>query len=150
MGNGITVRPAKASDATRIYEINRDSLGYDFPPEKTQQRLELILSRGTDRIFVACACGHVIGYIHGSGYDCVYFDSLKNILAIAVDREFQNKGTGRMLLSALEDWARQEGSAGVRLVSGFNRQEAHRFYLRCGYTHRKDQKNFIKYFKPNK
>jgi GNAT superfamily N-acetyltransferase len=90
--------------------------------------------------------GEVVGYIHGCDYDCVYSDSLKDILGIAVDPAYQGRGIGRLLLSALEDWARQDGCAGVRLVSGFERHGAHQFYMRCGYTHRKDQKNFVKLF----
>jgi hypothetical protein len=38
------------------------------------------------------------------------------------------------------------GCAGVRLASGMVRSGAHRFYLACGYQHRKDQCNFIKRF----
>lgn len=141
----ITIRAAQAGDAQRICEINRDSLEYDFPLSRTRARLESIII-SSDRILVACYQGEVIGYIHGSAYECTYCESLKNILALAVDPAYQGKGTGRKLLCALEDWARQDGSAGVRLVSGFSRRDAHHFYLHCGYMHRKDQKNFIKYF----
>ena len=146
MNNEITIRAAKPTDVLRIREINRDSLGYDFPLDKTLARLSHIIASGNDKIFVACHDDEVVGYIHGSAYECTYCDSLKNILAIAVDKAYQNKGVGRILLAALEGWARQDGSIGVRLVSGFNRQDAHQFYLHCGYTHRKDQKNFIKTF----
>jgi GNAT superfamily N-acetyltransferase len=134
------------SDSARICQINEDSLGYRYDLEKTKQRLEQIIGRPTDKIYVACIDGNIVGYIHGCDYECTYADSLKNIMAIAVDKGYQGKGIGRALLNAIEGWAKECGCSGVRLVSGFNREGAHQFYLHCGYTVRKQQKNFIKYF----
>ncbi len=140
----ITIRSAIIEDAQRIYEINKYSFGYDYPNEKTKARLDYILSKTTDKLFVACEEGEVVGYIHGSDYECTYSDSLKNIMAIAVDEQYRGKGIGKLLLQALENWAVSDGSVGVRLVSGMNREKAHEFYLHCGYDFRKEQKNFIK------
>ncbi|MFZ2539803.1 MAG: GNAT family N-acetyltransferase [Oscillospiraceae bacterium] len=142
----IVIREATAEDAQRIYEINKYSFGYDYPNEKTKTRLEYILSRTTDKLYVACEEDEVVGYIHGSDYECTYSDSLKNIMAIAVDEQYRGKGIGKALLNALENWAVSDGSVGVRLVSGMNREKAHEFYLHCGYNLRKEQKNFIKIF----
>lgn len=114
---------------------------------KTKDRLYEILKRQTDKIYVACIDETVVGYIHGSDYECTYSDSLKNIMAIAVDKVYRGKGVGKALLSVIEDWAEECGCYGVRLVTGFNRTDAHEFYLRCGYVNRKQQKNFIKIFK---
>jgi len=121
--------------------------GYDYPKEKTEIRLKFILSRSTDKLFVACEGKEVVGYIHGSDYECTYSDSLKNIMAIAVDEKYRGKGIGKLLLESLEKWAVDDGCIGVRLVSGMNREKAHEFYLHCGYNLRKEQKNFIKIFK---
>ena len=53
-------------------------------------------------------------------------------------------GIGRRLLEAVEEWARAEGCAGVRLVSGASREGAHAFYRSCGYDGGKKQLNFKK------
>jgi len=143
----IQIRLAVESDFQRIYELNRDSLGYEYPIEKTRERLKYILTRNTDRIWVACVDDLVVGYIHGADYECTYSDTLKNIMAIAVDERYRRNGIGRRLLENLEDWAMESGCIGVRLVSGYNREQAHQFYSRCGYVFRKNQKNFIKLFK---
>ena len=37
------VRRAKIEDANRIYELNKASLGYDYPVEKTRARLETVI-----------------------------------------------------------------------------------------------------------
>jgi GNAT superfamily N-acetyltransferase len=142
----LIIRPAVEQDAEAIYGLNLNSLGYDYPLEDTRRRLALILSKAGNRIFVAQLTGRVVGYIHAADYECSYTDSLKNIMALAVDEEERGHGIGRALLSVAEDWARESGAAGVRLNSGMDRENAHRFYEACGYTNRKNQKNFIKRF----
>lgn len=142
----VILREATEKDAHYICELNKNAFGYDYPEDKTEERLKYIMSRVTDKILVACDGDITVGYIHGADYECVYSDSLKNIMAIAVDENYRGRGVGKLLLSAVEQWARDTGCAGVRLVSGFNREKAHQFYYHCGYTNRKDQKNFIKIF----
>lgn len=140
------IRECKITDYNRIYELNKKAFGYEYPLEQTKSRLSKILERKTDKIFVACADEKVVGYIHGSDYECTYSDSLKNIMAIAVEEEYRGKGIGKALLNTIENWAKEDNCCGVRLVSGFNRIIAHEFYLHCGYINRKQQKNFIKLF----
>lgn len=144
----MTIRDCQPSDYRDIHRLNRQSLGYDFPLEQTRAQLAAILSRGRDRLFVACLEGRVGGYIHGSDYHCTYAHSIKNIMAIAVEPDCQGRGAGRALLDAVEAWAREDGCSGVRLVSGMERTGAHQFYLRCGYALRKEQKNFFKRLTP--
>jgi len=142
----VEIRPAEASDAKSICEINKSAFGYDYPEDKTGERLTFILGKSTDKIWVACVDDRVVGYIHGADYECTYSDSLKNIMAVAVDEKYRGLGIGKQLLMAVEKWAREAGCEGIRLVSGFNREKAHEFYLHCGYVNRKDQKNFVKLF----
>jgi GNAT superfamily N-acetyltransferase len=146
MSKSIHIREAKPDDFKLIFELNKNALGYDYPEDTTQQRLKSILKRPTDKVYIAEYGGEAAGYIHASDYECLYCDSLKNIMALAVDEKFRGHGIGKKLLAAVEAWAAMSGSAGVRLVSGFERTEAHEFYKRCGYMLRKDQKNFIKLF----
>lgn len=140
------IRECNISDYIKIYEINKNALGYEYPLNKTKDRLSEILKRRTDKLFVACINDNVVGYIHGSDYESTYSDPLKNIMAIAVDETYRGNGIGKALLSAIENWAKECDCCGVRLVSGLNREGAHEFYLRCGYINRKQQKNFIKIF----
>lgn len=142
----IMIRTAKVEDFESIYSLNRDGLGYEFDMEMTRKRLKSILENPNNRIFIAESDGSVIGYVHAADYDCTYSEPLKNILAIAVDGGKRGLGAGRGLLNAVEIWAKETGAAGIRLVSSFGRDNAHQFYLACGYAHRKNQKNFIKLF----
>ena len=49
-------------------------------------------------------------------------------------------------MRAAEDWAKSRGAKGVRLDSGIDRTGAHAFYRAIGYLHRKDHRNFVKFF----
>lgn len=140
------IRNCSQQDFSRIYELNSKAFGYDYPLEKTKERLSMILERTADKILVAAIDDTIVGYVHASDYECTYSDSLKNIMAIAVDETYRNRGIGKSLLSAVEQWAKECNCSGVRLVSGIERATAHAFYESCGYVNRKQQKNFIKLF----
>lgn len=142
----VIIRIALEEDYEAVYYLNKNGFGYDFDIDSTRKRLKLILEKPSDKIFVAEVAGRVAGYAHAADYECTYMDSLKNILAIVVDENKRGHGIGRVLLNAVETWAKESGSSGVRLASGFDREKAHKFYLACGYTDRKNQKNFIKIF----
>lgn len=146
MNDHIHIREAKLEDAKRICELNKAALGYDYPEDKTKRRLKFIMARRTDRVYIAEYNGEVAGFVHGADYECMHCDSLKNVVALAVDERFRGCGIGRKLLSAVEVWAEMSGCAGVRLTSAFSRTEAHEFYKHCGYIVRKEQKNFLKLF----
>lgn len=142
----ITIREACPTDAEVLCRLNRDELGYDYPLNKTAEKLEVLLKSPHCRIYVAEYAGDVVGYVHAADYDVLYAPHVKNILGIAISSNFRMNGIGKLLLSAVEQWAKETGAAGVRLVSGALRTGAHKFYLACGYSESKDQKNFKKVF----
>lgn len=141
----INVREIKITDYNDIYLLNQE-LGYFYPIEKVKDRIAYITENTKDIILVAQQDNEVIGYIHGSPYELLYSDSLINILGFVVKEKYRNTGVGNVLINNLECWAKENGYSGVRLVSGFDRLNAHRFYQKHGYVNRKDQKNFIKIF----
>ena len=73
------IHEATIEDYMDIYRLNKDGLGYDYPIEKTKDKLKIILGLPTDKIFIAEVDGEKVGYIHLSSYECTYSDSLKNI-----------------------------------------------------------------------
>ena len=143
----VTIRKAEKKDAEIIYQCNVEGLGYDFPFVDTVRRVHTILDEHCDGCFlVAEVDGKVAGYIHTSKYECTYMESYEDIKELALLPNYQGFGIGRLLLEAAEEWAKSKGAKGIRLISGMSRTGAHEFYLKCGYTHRKDHKNFIKNF----
>ena len=106
------IRDAVLDDAEGICNLNRDDLGYSYPPAKTREKLAALLKGGKDRVFVAEINGEVAGYIHACDYDTLYMPHLKNIMGIAVSREHRREGIGKALLSAVEKWAWETGEVG--------------------------------------
>ena len=133
-------------DYTDIVLLNKNEMGYEYPPEDAKKKLKQLLNDSNHKIYVALVSDKVVGYIHANNYDLLYAPHLKNIMGIAVSFDFRKNGIGKMLLNEVEKWAKNTGAYGVRLVSGATRIEAHAFYTACGYSGNKEQKNFKKIF----
>lgn len=141
----LQIRPAVLEDSCAIARISSDELGYDCSSEFVRKKLSgLDLSR--EAVFVAQSDDCVIGYIHIEKYDTLYFDTLANVLGLAVMESCQRKGAGRQLIDAAEKWAVSIGAAGIRLNSGSTRTDAHKFYRAVGFISEKQQLNFRKSF----
>lgn len=135
----------RESDCGQICLISSAALGYSCKIEDVRKRITE-LDNDRERVFVAEADGKAVGYIHAEHYKTLYMEKLVNILGLAVLEEYRKIGAGRALLTEAENWAKAEGAAGVRLNSGAQRTEAHRFYRNSGYTMEKEQKRFLKWF----
>jgi GNAT superfamily N-acetyltransferase len=61
-----------------------------------------------------------------------------------VDERNRGAGVGRALVSAAEEWAKESGLATIRVRSRIERDRAHKFYERDGYTRLKTQYVFEK------
>lgn len=140
----LILRDAMVSDARALAKLNREEMGYDFPVEETGKKLQASLENPEKKILVAEIQGRVVGYVHLESYDVLYAPHMKNVMGIAVAREFRRQGVGKALLTAGEAWARETGAVAVRLVSGDARKGAHAFYQSLGYTGNKLQRNFKK------
>jgi len=138
----IYIRECTINDFQSIYKLNKNSMGYDYPIELTKDKLSKIFTDKRNKIFVATNNENVVGYIHANDYDVIYAPHMKNIMGIAVDSDHRRAGVGKLLLGAIEKWARETGATGIRLVSGATRTEAHNFYRSYGFTSEKEQLNF--------
>lgn len=140
----LTIRKCELKDAAAIARLNLEEMGYDYSIGGTEKKLQKLLSDPSHLILVAENEGEVAGYVHAEEYDLLYFDSMVNIMGIAVSSDCRRMGAGRALMMAVEDWAKEIGADGVRLVSGAQRAGAHKFYESCGFTGGKMQVNFKK------
>lgn len=134
----IRVRKALLSDAEAISRLNQTGLGYGLDADATAKRLEQVLPLEEEWTLVALVNGDIAGYIEGTTYECIYTDKLVDILALAVDPNKRRLGVGEALMQYVENWAKEQGAVGVRLISRADRLGAHRFYEACGY-HKKDE-----------
>ena len=136
------IRKVKLRDAAAIQRLNEECLGYDFDREATKAQLKKLLENDHHLILVAEESGQLIGYAHAASYDCLYFPSLLNLLALAVAQDFQGQGHGRELMQALREEAKAAGYTGIRINSGISRTSAHEFYRSLGCSEKADQKRF--------
>ena len=59
-------------------------------------------------VFVAEYKKKVIGFIHAQIYDVLYYESMVNILGLAVDSKFTKNGIGKSLMAKAEEWAKSK------------------------------------------
>lgn len=143
-----SIREIRLTDCHDIYLLNQDfnpNLNL-FSEEKVKEKIETIIKKTKDIIFVYEQNNEVIGYIHGSPYELLFSDSLVNVLGFVVKEKYRDQGVGSMLIERLEQWGKNSGFSGIKLLSHPSRIHAHKFYERRGYMFTKDQKNFIKKF----
>ncbi|MGP0578825.1 hypothetical protein ACTP13_17735 [Paenibacillus peoriae] len=69
------VRGIKVTDYHDIYLLNQDFNQdlYIFSEEKVKEKIEIITKKTKDMIFVCEGNNEVIGYIHGSPYEFLFF-----------------------------------------------------------------------------
>lgn len=139
----MNIRKAEINDASAISKICTDDLGYKCTVELVSDRLKNIDGK-RETVYVAEIDGTVVGYIHAEIYNTLYYESMINILGIAVSSDYRRKGIGRVLLSRAEEWGKESGVKIVRLNSGGSRKEAHDFYRAMGYDDEKLQVRFLK------
>lgn len=143
----VDIRPAQLEDAAALQKLASQELGYDYPLEACQERLQALLADVQQILLVACsqeAPKQVFGIVHASYYYSFYGDPAYNVMALAVDQAYQHQGIGRLLMQALESQALSKGVHHVRLNSANHRTGAHAFYESIGYDCYKTQKAFSK------
>lgn len=137
------IREANVNDYIDIHKICCQDLGYNCNADLVKERLKN-LDASREKVFVAIMDGKVVGYVHAEQYNTLYFESLVNILGLAVSKAYRRRGCGKALMRAVENWAKVCGIHAVRLNSGQSRTEAHIFYRSIGYDNEKAQIRFFK------
>lgn len=137
------VRKSDINDAPAICRICTNDLGYECSEEFVLNRLKNIDGR-REAVFCAEIDGTVVGFIHAEIYNTLYFQSMINILGLAVSHDHRRQGIGKALLSSAENWGKELGITIIRLNSGYSRKEAHEFYRAMGYNDEKLQMRFLK------
>jgi GNAT superfamily N-acetyltransferase len=130
----LTIRTAMASDGPRLAQLS-GVLGYPVSLDAMAQRLQRVLARPEDVIFVAeIPPRGIIGWIHGAERDTLESDLRCEILGLVVDSAHRSRGVGRGLVAAIEQWAVARGLEEVAVRSNVTRLESHPFYERLGYV----------------
>lgn len=139
----IEIREVSVADADEICAICGEDLGYPCDPALVTEKIKNI-NACREAVFAAFADGIAAGFIHVERYDVLYFETMANILGLAVRAGYRNNGIGKKLVNAAEEWAAQNGIKVMRLNSGISRTGAHGFYRHLGYDSEKGQLRFTK------
>lgn len=141
------IRRCMVSDAHRIHALCHEVLGYEFSEEQVEQNLRRLIGSTENLLLVAVDQeDEVIGFIHANNHDPIYAPPMKDVVALAVDPEYRNRGIGRRLLQAVENWARETGAKGIRTNAAVSHKSALGFYKENGYEYIRTVYNIRKMF----
>jgi GNAT superfamily N-acetyltransferase len=137
----IMIRTAKATDAEEIIRLSAQ-LGYPTIMEQVKTRIDQFAHDKDSAIFVyEIANNHLAGWIHILGKHLIYAEYAE-VGGLVVDKDLRRQGIGLQLIKKSEEWARENNYQEIRLRSGDERKEAHKFYKQIGYTNLKVQQVF--------
>ena len=139
----IKIRIISTDDANEICTICGEDLGYPCDFSLVVEKIKK-LNSDREAVFVALIDEIVVGFIHVEKYDVLYFETMANILGLAVKSEYRKNGIGKQLINAAEEWAVKNNIKYMRLNSGISRTDAHNFYRHLGYNSEKEQIRFEK------
>lgn len=119
-------------------------LGYPVSPEAMQGRIQALCRSSDHIVFVACNSEAVVGWIDVGIVHHLQAEVYAEIGGLVVSSEHRNRGIGRQLVAAAEQWAISRGFSKMLVRSRTSREAAHRFYKREGYEHTKTSVVFTK------
>jgi len=88
--------------------------------------------------------GGVVGWTHAFITRSLLVEPFVELGGLVVTPSQQRQGVGKLLMIAVEGWARRKGIHTVRVRSRSNRKAAHAFYREIGYQQLKTQETFFK------
>lgn len=139
----ISIRPVIAGDAESVARLARD-LGHPQSPVEIVRRLDLLAAAPLHAVFAAESGGRVRGWIHAAISHALVHEPEAEIVSLVVEEASRGRGIGAALVEAAEVWARGRGLARIRVRCRVEREGAHRFYSREGFSRLKTQHVFVK------
>ena len=112
--------------------------GGEWTPETTYKRIHQVWSHEDSLCLIMENSSDVIGFVmgHFEQYDDI---SAYDLVEIVIAHEYQGKGIGSQLMSAVEAKVKELGGAMIQLQA-VNDDMHHKFYGKLGY---KDCNNFV-------
>ena len=137
------IRSARSDDAPAVAELLA-ALGYPSPVAHIDRRIADCAASSDTTIFVAESVNRIVGFVSFHCIPLFHADgSLGRITSLVVAPDYRQRGVGRLLVSAAEEFAWTHGCARVEVTSGDHRPDAHSFYEHLGYQI--DCRRFIKH-----
>lgn len=130
------IRDARLEDAEQIASL-LVQLGYDNPVSLYKSHLDKLRDRDDYRLLVYELDGRVVGLLTVHFYtQLIFVGEIANLGVFVVDENVRSKGVGRSMEEYATQMAKERGCCLVELFSLKERIDAHRFYIRQGFTER--------------
>jgi GNAT superfamily N-acetyltransferase len=140
----LSIRRVMLEDAEAVAELN-GQLGYPASADDVRRRITTVEAcAASQAVFVACVAEEVVGWIDVALTLHLQSAPYALIGGLVVKESARGRRIGKRLCEAAEAWARAQGVATIRVTSRSTRGDAHRFYLRDGYTDVKTSRVFEK------
>jgi PhnO protein len=141
----VIIRPLTSADAVEAARLSGE-LGYPVPVETMRVRLDDLGSRRDHALFAAYQGARMLGWIHVADVRHLQAEPRAEIGGLVVTADSRSLGIGARLVARAEEWAREHDLPGMLVRSQVMREDAHRFYLREGYSRTKTSAVFSKLF----
>jgi GNAT superfamily N-acetyltransferase len=130
----LCLRAIAPGDAAAVSALAAQ-LGYSRTPAQILEWIETLHRDPRPQCaLVACLGEEVVGWIDVSIERHLQSAPYALIGGLVVQDGYRGSGIGRALCQRAETWAWQQGVDTLRVTSRSTRADAHRFYLRDGYT----------------
>ncbi|MCP2043469.1 GNAT family N-acetyltransferase [Pontibacter sp. HSC-36F09] len=137
----LTFREIILADARALAALSHQ-FGYSVTVEEMRDRMEQMLSREDHCGFVAIAEQQIVGWIHGFYTFRLESEPFVEIGGLVIDEGFRRQGIGQQLIARVKVWASGFAVQKIRVRCNTIRTDAHKFYLKVGFTESKEQKIF--------
>lgn len=141
--DGVSFDRMELSDAADV-AVLAGQLGYPCSTGDIRARIEAFSKEPVEQLRVARLGTRVAGWVHFHLQRSLTTDSRVELATIVVDEKLRGRGIGARLVAMAEEWGREQGLPKIRLASRVTRPEAHKLYLRLGYTIDKTSHVFVK------
>jgi GNAT superfamily N-acetyltransferase len=128
----VSIRPMTAGDMPATQELLLQ-LGYPLSSEELKQRYEAVAGAANHTLMLAEQAGRVVALCHVYARPALDKPPEAIVQALVIDRASRGRGVGKVMMMAVETWARDRGFTSVALASSVTRAEAHAFYEASGY-----------------
>ncbi len=129
----IKIRHACARDAAAV-ALLLGELGYPADAAQAASRLARFAADPQAVVLVACTADRVRGLATVHAHQALNRDEAAvQLTLLVVASDARGAGVGRCLVTAAQDWARQQGALRLVVATAVHRSGAHAFYERLGY-----------------
>jgi GNAT superfamily N-acetyltransferase len=140
---GIIIRAVQVDDAATVAALSA-SLGYPASAGDMRSRIEELAYDKDRMAFAAVLQDVLVGWADAAVERHLQSKPVVVLGGLVVRSDMRGRRIGQQLCHAVEQWAVRIEVATVRVRSQVKRADAHRFYLRDGYTQVKTSAVFEK------